>query len=155
MPLFPSIHIQSSTFHRPDCCDRLQTIRLSRQSEDRKPSRLPIRLKELSTSACFPTKRQVRDKRYEKDAEDYYKRIYLTSFCFPISQHRGINYPPTYVGPPFLSRKEQRMELFPFVNFKILTFCIRKPSASLLQSARIAPTRESNMDSCRLGAKLC
>ena len=40
----------------------------------------------------------------------------------------------------------------------MLSFCrafafsafIRKPSASLLQSARIAPSRESNLDSCRL-----
>ena len=29
--------------------------------------------KRTQPSACFPTKRQVRDKRYEKDAEDYYK----------------------------------------------------------------------------------
>ena len=29
--------------------------------------------KKLRTFACFPTKRQVRDTRYEKDAEDLYK----------------------------------------------------------------------------------
>ena len=26
---------------------------------------------------------------------------------FPLFKQRGINYPPTFVGPPFLSRKEQ------------------------------------------------
>ena len=37
---------------------------------------------------------------------------------------------------PFLSRKEQRMELFPFVNFRMLTFCKRGNSTSLLQSSQ-------------------
>ena len=34
------------------------------------------------------------------------------------------------------SRKEQRMELFPFVNFRMLTFCKRGHSTSLLQSSQ-------------------
>ena len=48
---------------------------------------------------------------------------------------------------PFLSIKELRFAIFPYLSFAFLIFT-RKYSASLLQSARIAPTRESNMDSC-------
>ena len=44
LPLFPWIHIQHSTFHQADCGGSLQTIRQFRRS-DRKPVRLPIRLK--------------------------------------------------------------------------------------------------------------
>ena len=50
-----------------------KTFQVFFQTSDRKPLRLPFRLKELRTSAFFPTKRQVRDTRYEKDAEDLYK----------------------------------------------------------------------------------
>ena len=50
-----------------------KTFQVFFQTSDRKPLRLPFRLKELRTSAFFPTKRQVRDTRYEKDAEDFYK----------------------------------------------------------------------------------
>ena len=41
------------------------------------------------------------------------------------------------------------MEFFPFVCFMILIFFAREYSSSLLQSARIARSRESNLDSCR------
>ena len=70
-----------------------QTAVVVRRQSDRKPSRLPFRLKELRTFACFP-----------------------------VSPHRGINYPPTYVGPPFLSRKELRFASFLFLSIRILIF---------------------------------
>ena len=52
LPLFSLIHIQYSTFHQADRCSSLQTVRWFRRS-DRKPVRLPFRLKELRTFACF------------------------------------------------------------------------------------------------------
>ena len=106
-----------------------------------------IKQKILRTAACFPTKRQVGGKRYEGNAEDFCKRIYLTSFCFPLFTHRGINYPPAAGWAPFLSIKDLRFAIFPQLSFAFLIFT-REYSASLLQSARITPTRESNMDSC-------
>ena len=39
-----------------------------------------------------------------------------TSACFPVAKQGGINYPPTFVGPPFLSRKELRFACFPFAE---------------------------------------
>ena len=51
---------------------------------------------------------EVRGRSYEKDAEDFYKRIYLTSFCFPYSPTEESTIPRQLLagGPPFLSRKE-------------------------------------------------
>ena len=53
---------------------RMATL-IKRRLSDNRPEacRLSFRLKELRTFVCFPTKRQVRDTRYEKDAEDLYK----------------------------------------------------------------------------------
>ena len=50
------------------------------------------------------------------------QKILCTTACFPVSPQRGINYPPTYVGPPFLSRKELRFANFLFVSICILSF---------------------------------
>ena len=47
----------------------------------------------------------------------------------------------------FQNRK--RFAFFLLISFSMLAFCKREPSASLLQSARIAPSRESVQDSCR------
>ena len=52
LPLFSLIHIQYSTFHQADRFSSLQTVRWFKRS-DRKPVRLPFRLKELRTFACF------------------------------------------------------------------------------------------------------
>ena len=82
------------------------------QTSDRKPLRLPFRLKELRTFACFP-----------------------------ISPQRGINYPPTCVGPPFSPERETCC-IFLLISFRMLAF-LKKHSASLLQSAKIARSRES------------
>ena len=53
---------------------RMATLIKGRLSDNRPEAcQLSFRLKELRTFVCFPTKRQVRDTRYEKDAEDLYK----------------------------------------------------------------------------------
>ena len=53
---------------------------------------------------------------------------------------------------PFSPERETCCMLSICRAFAFLAF-IRKPSASLLQSARIAPSRESNLDSCRQRTK--
>ena len=91
---------------------------------------------------------------------------------FPLLTHRGINYPPTYVGPPFLSRKELRFANFLFVSICILSFYKRivrfvpaipldctvprirsgfLPTCGALQG--FTPTREWQSHSCRQQTK--
>ena len=114
------------------------------QTSDRKPLRLPFRLKELRTFACFP-----------------------------ISPQRGINYPPPafgwrsawpQTGPPciensgefpvlrncgqwreyflFIPERSCVLQAFLFLAFVFLSF-IKKNSSSLLQFHWIARPRES------------
>ena len=53
LPSFLLIHIEDSTFHQTNYCNRLQTIRWFRRS-NWKSVGLPFRLKELRTFSCFP-----------------------------------------------------------------------------------------------------
>ena len=94
----------------------------------------------------------------------------------PILQHRGFYFPPaankdravnsmeikdfiilwTYsqwrqaivVIPP-LSPEREKSCILPLISFYMLAFYKREYSALPLQSARIAQSRESNLDSCR------
>ena len=68
---------------------------------------------------------------------------------FPLLTHRGINYPPTYVGPPFLSRKELRFACFPFAELLNSYLYTIKHSAPPCKTACFTRSRESNLDSCR------
>ena len=68
----------------------------------------------------------------------------------PSDSHSGFYFPPPANGwrSPFLSRTGNVLHSFLLCTFTLLTF-IRISSASFLQSARIARSRESNLDSCR------
>ena len=46
----------------------------------------------------------------------------------PSDSHSGINYPPTFVGPPFLSRKELHTACFPFAKLLYVYLFIRDHS---------------------------
>ena len=89
---FIRANIQELTFHQTNYCSRLQTIRWFRRS-DWKPSRLPFRLKELRTFACFPT-----------------------------FQHSGFYFPPAEGWSPSLSREENVLHAFLRSNIQELTF---------------------------------
>ena len=87
----------------------------AKETSDRKPVGLPFRLKELRTFACFP-----------------------------VSQQGSINYPPSAsrMGPLSLQNRK-RAACFPFAELLHTCFFKREHSASLLQSTKIAPSRES------------
>ena len=50
----------------------------------------------------------------------YKAKILCTTACFPISPQRGINYPPTYVGPPFFQERSFVLQAFLFLAFAFL-----------------------------------
>ena len=60
----------------------------------------------------------------------FFIKIYVTSFCFPIFTHRGINYPPTYVGPP-LSPERETCACFSFGE----TFALPLSSSTIIPYA--------------------
>ena len=93
-PSFLLIHIEDSTFHQTNYCNRLQTIRWFRRS-DRKAMGLPSRLKELRTFSCFP-----------------------------LSQHIAFYFPPPAKGwrSPFLSRTGNVLHAFLHSNKEDSTF---------------------------------
>ena len=51
-----------------------------------------------------------------------YSKILCTTACFPISPQRGINYPPTCVGPPFSPERETFCVLSFRTTFGFLLF---------------------------------
>ena len=70
-----------------------------------------------------------------------------------MNSHTAFYFPPSDKsdGPPFLSRTENVLHAFRLCTFSLLVLLtfIRISSASFLQSARIARSRESHLDSCR------
>ena len=60
---------------------------------------------------------EVRDKRYEGDAEDFYKAEEVQHVTvIPIDSHIAFYFPPAAGWSPFLARKELRFPSFPFVE---------------------------------------
>ena len=76
------------------------------------------------------------------------QRIYVTSFCFPLSQHSGFYFPPfaNANGPPFLSRTGNVLRSFLSYNFWFFafyrkTFLLQMREANLPASYLLPPTR--------------
>ena len=70
------------------------------------------------------------------------------SFLCSNIQHSTFPHQPKAGGPSSLSREGNVLHAFLLLAFAFLIFT-REYSVSLLQSARIAPPRESNMGSCQ------
>ena len=51
-----------------------------------------------------------------------YSKILCTTACFPISPQRGINYPPTCIGPPFSPERSNVLHTFLRSDKAVLTF---------------------------------
>ena len=85
------------------------------------------------------------------DKERFYKKGHrVTSVCFPVFKHRGIHYPTKFAD---LSPEQETFCMLPLISFRMLAFCKREYSASLLQSLRIAPSRESVQNACQVFLK--
>ena len=121
--IFPYLNIQHSTFHH-----------LMNQM-------VPLSLQRGKRVACFSL---------AKLWHSCCRWASAHQSCFPLFQHIAINYPPSDKsdGPPFSPERSFVLQGFLVLALAFLIFT-KEYSSSLLQSARIARSQESNMDSHR------